>query len=74
MSERDKSTAGPAEGTDAPNDGTDPIIGKAVGTRLKSLYTEFATEEVPDRFLSLIGELEEKEQADKDEDSPTSDS
>jgi|GEM_PF-2877224 len=61
-----------ASAQNSPEDNTDPIIGKAVGTRLKSLFTEFASEDVPDRFMDLIGQLEEKEQADKTGDSPTS--
>jgi len=52
---------------------TDPIIGEAVGSRLKTLFAEFSGEDVPDRFLDLIGQLEEKEQADKNGNSPTSD-
>ncbi len=39
----------------------DPIIGEAVGTQLKSLFDEFASESVPDRFLDLIGQLEKSE-------------
>ena len=59
-------------GSDDPQDAADPIIGEAVGSRLKSLFAEFSGEDVPDRFLDLIGQLEEKEQADKNGNSPTS--
>jgi len=50
----------------------DPIIGQAVGSRLKSLFDEFSSENVPDRFLDLIGQLEESEKADKTGDDTTS--
>ena len=41
----------------------DPIIGDAVGSQLKSLFTEFANEAVPDRFAKLIAQLEQVEAA-----------
>jgi len=42
---------------------TDPLIGKAVGLRLASLFTEFPEEDVPNRLAELIDQLEHKEQA-----------
>ena len=39
----------------------DPIIGDAVGSQLRSLYDDFASEAVPDRFVSLIQQLEKME-------------
>lgn len=68
--------------TDSPDDpdkrddgkasSADPIIGQAVGSRLKSLFDEFTSEDVPDRFLDLIGQLEQNEKAQKGDDAPTS--
>lgn len=67
------------EGSDDPDrhegdagSSADPIIGQAVGSRLKSLFDEFTSEDVPDRFLDLIGQLEQNEKADKGDDAPTS--
>ncbi len=55
----------PGKHDDEGEPSADPIIGQAVGSRLKSLFDEFSSEEVPDRFLDLIGQLEESEKADK---------
>jgi hypothetical protein len=41
----------------------DPIIGDAVGSQLKSLFEEFASEAVPDKFMKLIAQLEQVEAA-----------
>lgn len=41
----------------------DPIIGDAVGSQLKSLFDEFASEAVPDRFTKLLAQLEQVEAA-----------
>lgn len=40
----------------------DPIIGDAVGSQLRSLYDDFASEAVPDRFVALIEQLEKLEE------------
>ena len=68
-------TSGPKDGNgSAGRDAkpVDPIIGEAVGSRLKSLFDEFASEDVPDRFKDLIEQLERSEEADKDGGGPIS--
>ena len=50
----------------------DPIIGEAVGSRLKSLFDECSKQEVPGRFLELIEQLEKSEKADNTANSPIS--
>lgn len=40
----------------------DPIIGDAVGSQLRSLYDDFASQAVPDRFADLIAQLEKLEE------------
>jgi len=44
---------------------TDPIIGDAVGSQLRSLYQDFASEAVPDRFMQLIEKLEKLEEVEE---------
>jgi len=41
---------------------TDPLIGKAVGSRIASLFTEFPDDDTPDRFVDLIDQLDDREQ------------
>lgn len=62
MTDKNKPKGGKS-GPDAPRgaDEVDPIIGEAVGSRLKNLFDDFASEAVPDRFFDLIDQLEKKE-------------
>jgi hypothetical protein len=62
MSDTDKPES-PKPGADATGGSVDPIIGNAVGSRLKSLFSEFAEEQVPDHLLDLLGQLEANEKA-----------
>ena len=71
MSDRDSHSKPPGSG-DSGHD-ADPIIGEAVGSRLKSLFDDFTKEEVPDRFLDLIGQLEQNENEDAGRDSSGTD-
>ncbi len=58
----DPDDPGKRQGSEA-GSAADPIIGQAVGSRLKSLFDEFTNEDVPERFLDLIGQLEQNEKA-----------
>lgn len=55
-----------------PKTETDPILGEAVGSQLKALFDEFASEQVPDKFFDLIDRLE-KSEAEQNLDKPTHD-
>lgn len=42
----------------------DPILTTAIGQQLKRLYEDVAQEPIPDRFVSLLEELEKKSETD----------
>lgn len=41
----------------------DPVIGTAIGTRLRSLFAEFTGDDTPAPLLDLIDRLERRERA-----------
>jgi len=44
----------------------DPVIGTAIGARLRSLFDEFADDPAPDPLHALIDRLEQRERAASD--------
>ena len=49
--------------TDKADDSADPRIPTEIGERLKELYESVVEEEIPDRFLDLLDQLDKSEKS-----------
>ncbi len=70
MSKEDKDQSGAMKATSETSGGgtgrtrrLDKSAQTAIGTRLRAYYDEVAREEIPDRFVELLKQLEQKDAA-----------